>query len=65
MKKTIYHNFARFLFDLVLTIFWIWIPMFYFNLNEAPNALLIWIVDIGLLAFVLYLLHRKGIDHRL
>ena len=47
----IVHNFARYAFDLVLTVFWIWIPMFHLNLKDSPNAIVIWFADI--LAFSL------------
>jgi len=58
------HDFTKFTFDLFLTVFWIWVPMFYFGLKDYKRSILIWIVDIGLLIFILWLLHRKG-DHRL
>ncbi len=59
------HDFAKYIFDLVLTVFWIWVPMFYFGLNDSPNAIVIWIVDILTLATIIYLLHRKAADHRI
>ena len=54
------HNFAKFVFDLALTVFWIWIPMFHFNLKDAPYAPVIWLVDLLTLGIIIYLLHRKG-----
>jgi len=59
------HNFARYAFDLALTVFWIWIPMFYLNLKDSEYSVAIWIVDIITLATIIYLLHRKAADHRL
>jgi len=59
------HDFGKYVFDLVLTVFWIWVPMFYLNLKDSPYAPVIWIVDIGLLATIIYLLHRKAGNHKI
>jgi len=61
----IVHNFARYAFDLALTVFWIYIPMFHFNLKESSYAVAIWIVDIVTLSVIIYLLHRKAAGHKL
>ncbi len=61
----IIHNFARYAFDLVLTVLWIWVPMYQLNLKDARYAPAIWVVDVLTLAVVIYLLHRKAADHKL
>jgi len=54
------HTFAKYLFDLALTVFWIYVPMFRFNLKDARYSVAIWIVDLITLSVIIYLLHRKG-----
>ena len=54
------HSFSKVLFDILFTVFWIYIPMFYLDLRHAPDAWLIWFVDIVSLAVIIYLLHRRG-----
>ncbi|VVB81411.1 Uncharacterised protein [uncultured archaeon] len=55
------HTFSKFVFDLVFTVFWIYIPMFALDLSSSPDAVLIWIGDLVSLAVIIYLLHRKGV----
>ncbi len=54
------HTFFKFLLDLALTVFWIWVPMFHFNLKDAKYSAAIWVVDILTLAVLIYFLHNKG-----
>jgi hypothetical protein len=54
------HTFAKYLFDLALTVFWIYVPLFHFNLKDAPYSVAIWTVDLITLSVIIYLLHRKG-----
>ncbi len=58
------HTFVKYVFDLALTVFWIWVPLFYFNLKDSPNAPVIWIVDIVTLSVIIFFLHRRG-AHRI
>lgn len=54
------HTFFKFLLDLALTVFWIWVPMFYLGLKDARYSIAIWVVDILTLAVLIYFLHIKG-----
>jgi hypothetical protein len=57
------HTFFKYLFDLALTVFWIYIPMFHLGLKDSKYSAAIWAVDILTLATIIYFLHRKG-PHR-
>lgn len=54
------HTFFKFLLDLALTVFWIWVPMFYLGLADAKYSAAIWVVDILTLSVLIYFLHSKG-----
>ena len=58
------HTFFKFLFDLALTVFWIYVPMFYLGLKDSRFSVAIWFVDILTLVVLIYFLHKKG-PHRL
>jgi len=58
------HTFFKYLFDLALTVFWIYIPMFHLGLKDSKYAVAIWVVDVLTLATIIYFLHKKG-AHRL
>lgn len=54
------HPFAKFAVDLALTVLWIWVPMFHFNLKAHSHAVAMWVVDILTLVVLLYWLHTSG-----
>lgn len=54
------HNYFRYLFDLALSVLWIYIPLFHFGLKDSKHSLLAWVVILVTLAAVLYALHRRG-----
>jgi len=54
------HEFVKFIVDLVLVVFWIWVPMFQLGLHEHKFAIAIWIVDILTLGVLIYWLHTSG-----
>ncbi len=54
------HTFFKYLFDLALTVFWIWVPMFQLGLKDSKYAAAIWVVDILTLSVMIYFLHKKG-----
>jgi len=60
MRKQILHDFAKYLVDLVLLVFWIYVPMYHFGLKDSPNAVLIWAFDLVTIAALLWWLHQKG-----
>lgn len=58
------HTFAKFVVDLAITVFWVWVPMFHFDLKASKYAPAIWVVDIATLVVLLYWIHSAG-RHRL
>lgn len=54
------HTFVKYLFDVILSVLWVYVPLFHFNLRQSPHAIVIWVVDLGTLAVLLYLLHSHA-----
>ncbi|MBW2970004.1 hypothetical protein KY309_01925 [Candidatus Woesearchaeota archaeon] len=54
------HDFAKYFFDLALSVFWIYVPMFVFGLRNSDSAVIFWFIDVVSLAVVLYYLHAVG-----
>lgn len=53
-------RFRMFLFDVVISVVWIYLPMFYFGLRHSSLAGLWWVVDVVSLVGFLYWLHAFG-----
>lgn len=54
------HTFSKFLFDLILSVVWVYVPMYHFELAQSENAVWIWVLVLTTLITLLVLLHRRA-----